>query len=42
MPLYKDKENNPVAVIFNKIPKFVKFIDNTFLFQPSNPAADLG
>ncbi len=42
MPLYKDKENNPVSVEFSRIPRFIEFLDNVFIIYPTNPATDLG
>ena len=42
MPVFSDNEKNPISVKFNKIPAFVKYVNNAFLFNPSNPAKDLG
>jgi hypothetical protein len=42
MPPVIDKENNPISVIINPMPSFVKFQDNAFLIAPTSPNTDLG
>jgi hypothetical protein len=42
MPFFSDKEKNPISVKINRIPAFVKYVNNAFLFDPSDPAKDLG